>query len=355
MGLIDETAAGAANLAGLRTLSEDQQVEFQLYVRYVLPLDGYVFWLGTGKVLHVRGSVHVSADKIQREDETIAINRVVLTTGEAVQPFNKIAPNQMWVGMIAGVKFAFSRSGPRYRAAGLFHYNGDAVYPALANMLVPVGKQLPLNTLVVSNSLPMWLSLVTYNPVWSVPPNPGITLYPSFLIPDNLEPPYGIVHIEPSGTYALQATPLLGPTRSVGSAALGTPAGTTADSTHWQLVADKVRVTLYGTTNQQSLDFIDLVNRYSYDYDYMGIMSMTPMRDEKRTQSELGILAMKKTIEWGVSYYQTRANAVARQLIKHVSVVVTATNTIYPYNPVSSPELSFNAASGSVFVPAWGV
>ena len=349
MALIDETAVASANLAGLRTLSEDQSVLFQLYVRYVLPIDGYIFWLGTGNSLDVRGSVHVSADKRQNEDETISVNRVVFTTGEDVQPFNAIAPDQMWVGTIAGVQFAFSRSGPRYRVAGLYHYNGDAVYPALANMLVPVGQQLPPNIQVVSNSLPMWLTLQSYNPVWSIPPNPNISLYPSYAVPDNLEPPYGVVHIEPNGTRALQQTPLLGPTRPQGFAALGTYSGTTLDTTHWQLVADRVRITLYGMTNNLALDFIELVNRYSYDTDMIGIMSMSPMRDEKRTQSELGILAMKKTLEWEVSYYQTRADNLARALIQKVFVsVATPTNLV--------PELVFNAATNSQYLPAmWGL
>lgn len=327
MALIDETDVASANLAGLRTLSSDQVIPFTLYVRWVLPLDGYVFWLGTGNALPVRGSLHVTADKRQLEDETLAINRVVLTTGEAVQQFNSIAPDQMWVGEAAGVRFAFSHSGPRYKAAGLFHYNGDAVYPALGNMLVPAGEQLPKTTLVVSNSLPMWLTLRTYNPIWLNPPNPNLTLFPSYLVPDNITPPYGVVHIDPGATEALQMAPNFGPTLPVGRAALGSVFGSTPDTTHYQLATDRVRVTLYGTTNQQALDFFDLVNRYSYDQDEIGIMSAgSIVRDEKRTQSELGILAMKKTIEYRVSYYQTRANAVALQLINHAelsSVTIT--------------------------------
>jgi hypothetical protein len=47
-------------------------------------------------------------------------------------------------------------------------------------------------------------------------------------------------------------------------------------------------------------------------------MTSGAIRDEKRTQPELGILAMKKTIEFDVSYYQARANNVARQLLQVV-------------------------------------
>ena len=345
-GLPDETAAAASNLVGLQTITDGEVISFQLYVRWVLPLDGYVFWLGTGNPVIVKGSLHVSVDKRQEEDETIAVNRVVFTTADDVQRFNEPSPGKIWVGQYAGIRFAFSASGPRYRAAGLYHYNGDAVYPALANMLVPVGQELPKSTLVVSNSLPMWLSLKTYTPVWLNPPNPLITLYPSFLVPDNLEPPYGVVHIY--DTDALQAIANFGPTLMVGgNAAQGGIFGNTPDSTHYQLSYDRVRITLYGTTNQQALDFIDLVNRYSYDQDYIGIMSETVVRDDKRTQRELGILAMKKTIDFRVSYYQTRANAVANQLIHHASV---SQFNFVNSPPPSLPSMDFMDDDNSQYV-----
>lgn len=349
-GLLDQgTSTAASNLAGLMAVSDDETTSFQLYVRWVLPLDGYVFWLGTGAPVVIKGSLHVSIDKRQQEDETIAINRVVFTTAEHVQRFNEIAPGQIWVGQHGGLRFAFSASGPRYRSAGLYHYDGDAVYPAMANLLVPVGQELPKNTLIVSNSLPMWLALKAYTPIWLNPPNPLITLYPSFALPDNLEPPYGVVHIEPSGTEALQMAPSFGPTRPIGWTALGTVFGDTNDSTHQQLTSDRVSVTLYGTTNSQALDFIDLVNRYSYDQDTLGMMSATAMRDEKRAQRELGVLAMKKTIEYRVSYYQTRANAVAQQLIKHAHVSVFEFPNLLSPGRIAS--LDFSATYNSQYAP----
>ena len=67
-------------LQGLSVLSQYQAISFSQYIRYVLPLDGYIFWLRT-KTAVIQGSLHVSVDKQQREDETIAINRVVFTTG----------------------------------------------------------------------------------------------------------------------------------------------------------------------------------------------------------------------------------------------------------------------------------
>lgn len=323
MVTINESAgavgSGPSDISALQLLSLDQVIPFTQYTRFVLPLDGYVFWLRT-QTTGISGSLHANVAKRQNEDETISVNSVIFSTASPVQEFNSISPNTIWVGEFDGVKFAFTRSN-LYRPTTLYHYTGDAVYPALLSQLVDVGYQLPVNTLVVSNSLPLWLALATYDPIWLVPPNPGITLYPSYAVPDNLPPPYGVVHIEPSATRGLQSAPLFGPTWPVGRAALGTQSGTNLSATHWQLAMDRVRITLYGLTNTQSLDFHDLINHYSYDQDTMGIMNIPIMRDEKRTQAELGILAMKKTIEIDVSYYQNRVNDVARQLIE--SAIIT--------------------------------
>jgi hypothetical protein len=294
-------------LQGLSVLSQYQQIPFAQYIRYVLPLDGYVFWLKTQKAL-IAGSLHIAARKDQREDETIAVNRVVFTTGELVQEFNSIGQNTIWVGEAGGNKFAFSQSGPFYQAAELFHYTGEAVYPALESQLVDVGAQLPTDTLIVSNSLPAWLTLISYAPVWLIAGNPGITLYPSFLVPDNLRPPYGTVHIPEDQTQPLSAFPAI-----------------TYGGEHSQLATDHVRVTLYGTTNAQALAFLDLVLQYSRDTNVIGMMTPTPIvRDAKRTQAELGVIAMKKTIDFQVSYLQGTIPGVGWQLI------LNALTTILP-------------------------
>jgi hypothetical protein len=320
---VNQLSTGNADLAGLSALSLDQSITFTQYIRYVLPLDGYVFWLRTQSTT-IPGSLHVSIDKRQEETLTNAVNRVVFSTGTAVQQFNDISPDRIWIGEWNNQKFAFTRSDGIYDPAGIFYYMGDAVYSDMLSQLVDVGDQLDPTTLVVSNSLPLWLSLKSYIPIWLVPPNPLITLYPSFAVPDNLPPPYGVVHIEPSGTRALQAIPNLGPVHPIGRAAMGTLSGTALSTTHWQLTADMVRITLIGTTNQQALDFQDLVNRYSYDQDLMGLMNTPVFRDDKRKQAELGILAMMKTAEFEVSYYQNRVDDVARQLL------LSATETFIP-------------------------
>ena len=145
--------------------------------------------------------------------------------------------------------------------------------------------------------MPAWLSLNGYRPFYGYG-NPSLALYPSFLVPDNVVPPFAAVHIAPEGTRAL------GMTQHVGH-----------KSSLRQLVADKVRVTMWGTRNFSALDFVACVNQYSADYGVIGMMNQPVVRDEKRTQAEMGTIAMKKSVEFEVSYYQERINDVARQLI----------------------------------------
>lgn len=299
---VNAISQGNSDLAGSKQLSRDATVLFTRYQRQVLPLDGFVFWLKTMSDT-VQGSLHCSTDKRQLEDETIAINKVIFTTGREIQLFNDVSPNVIWVGSFHGLKFAFTRRSDFYEAAKVFFYTGEAVYPALETQLIDEGSQLSDRTLVVSNSLPAWLTLASYNPIWLQPANPGLPLYPSFAVPDNLAPPYGTVHIAPSQTRALQASPLL-----------------STNVTHSQLAADQVKVTIYGLVNNAAQDFLDLTYSYFRDQDVLGIMNMPIVQDEKRTQAELGILAMKKVINFEVSYLQTRINDLVRQLLEHVTV-----------------------------------
>jgi len=236
---------------------------------------------------------------------------VVFTTQTEIANFNEIDPQTMWVAKFDGIRFSFSTRASFYMQAGTFHYGGEAVYPALSSQLVDNLYTLAQAEPIVSNSLPAWLAVQSYAPIWLQPSNPGIPLYPSYLIPGNIAPPYGVVHIEPGRTFALQAAPRLNNIAS-----------------HFQLATDHVKVTLYGYTNAQALDWADTVNQYSLDTDAFGMMNMPMMRDEKRQQPEISALAMKKTIEFDVSYYQTRINALARKLI--LSCIPQYTVAPYP-------------------------
>ena len=122
------------------------------------------------------------------------------------------------------------------------------------------------------------------------------TIYPSYLIPSNLKPPY--IGVDISTTDCLQSAPYID-----------------ENGNHSQLMTDKIKLTLYGLNNNQAMDFLDFVNQYTLLTENMGIMNTPRVMDEKRTQAELRIIAQKKTVDFEVSYYQSRVNNVSQQLI----------------------------------------
>lgn len=287
--------------AGVKVISQERTITFTLYNRAVLPLDGYVFWVKTSPAdtREASGSLHYSSDTEQGEAENYAINRVVFTALEEIEDMNEVAPDQLWIGVIDGIQFSFTSRGSFYQQANVYHYVGNAVYPDMARQIVNLSTDLDPTKVIVSNCLPLWLALNGY-----APPNPGlgfampVTLFPSFLSPQNLVPPFATVDIQDGSTEGIMAAPLL-----------------LSDGSHAQLVTDRVKVTLWGLNNEEALSFIDCVNAYSLNYDTFGIMNIPVIRDDKRTQSELGTLAQKKSAIFDVSYYQYTARAIARQLI----------------------------------------
>lgn len=331
-GLGDEALAAKGSLAaplaaGVDTIGQNQTVSFKRYIRLVLPLDGYVFWVAANLVskgalinafagnsvtpgqapkvlsqpltLDVPGSLHFATDMQQEETETYAVNRMIFTSEKPVNDLNSIGPEELFIAEHAGIKFAFSARGSFYEQADLYHYIGTAVYPDMLPQIVDGLDGFNSRDLIVSNSLPIWLSLNGY-----AAPYPGgfanpARLFPSFLLPQNIEPAYGAVHIDPTGTKGIAAVPYLDP----------------RNLSHWQLTSDLVRITLYGVRNDAAQTFIDCVNQFSRDTDAIGIMNVPIVRDEKRTQAELGTIAQKKTIEYQVSYYQTAARKIAQQFI----------------------------------------
>lgn len=320
IGAKGQMAAGLAQ--GVETISLNEQVPFTLYVKMVMPLDGYVFWVNAAllsdsaiynavqynrleydtyknelppRQFNFKGSFHYSTEMNQLEDRTTAYNHVMFTSLQEIQQLNYVAPNLMYVASYEGIKFAFSRRENFYKQADLYHYRGDALYSIMQTQLVDSVSQLHPEQVIVSNSLPIWLGL-----------NDLFPMYPSYLVPQNIAPLFAAVDIIPAETRALQAFPLIA-----------------ADSSHYQLVRDTVKITIYGTRNYNALDFVDYVLQYSLNTDNIGILNMPVVQDEKITQPEFGIIAMKKTITFEVSYYQQTARDIARQLIEHSLISLT--------------------------------
>lgn len=302
----------AALDAGIESLSRRQQVTFDKYVRVVLPLDGYVFWVRANLVssltlsalktnsagVTAMGSLHYSTSIDQKEESSVSVNSVVFTSEVEVQALNDVNPQVLYIAIIEGIRFSFSNRGRFYVQASIYHYVGNAVYSELATQIIDDVRQFDHTSVVVSDSLPIWLSMNTYtSPVGGLFSNP-VTLYPAFLVPANLAPPYASVSVVPGETQAIQSVPFVA-----------------RDGSHYQLARDLVRVTIFGTRNFEALSFQDFVNQFSLDTDYIGVMNMPLMRDEQRTQPELLALAQKKTIEYEVSYYQQTVRALSRTLI----------------------------------------
>lgn len=318
-----KTPLGASLADGLNTISLNQTITFTLYVKMVLPLDGYVFWVNGAllsdsaiynatqynkliydqppsttaprRQITVQGSLHYSSEVNQLEDRTAVFSHVIFTSLQDIVDFQSVNPQLMYVANYDDMTFTFNRRDAFYKQADLYHYRGDPLYSIMDTQLIDDMAQLDPDRVIVSNSLPIWLGLNQYFP-----------MYPSFLVDQNLPPPYASVHIEPSSTQALQAAPRLN-----------------EYSSHFQLVKETVRISIFGTRNWNALEFQDYVFQYSLDTDNIGIMNMPVIQDEKVSQSEFGIIAQKKVITFEISYYQENIRNFARKLIEHAFMEIT--------------------------------
>jgi hypothetical protein len=333
-GAKPQLASGLAE--GVNTLSNGETVTFTLYAKLVLPLDGYVFWVNAAlltdsallnisqynKLLYnnydervppreiiAQGSFHFNSNVQMLEDRQTAFNHTIFTSLVKLDDFNLINPQFMYVASYQGLKFAFNSKDNYYKQADLYHYRGDSLYSVMNTQLIDSMTGFDTNSVIVSNSLPIWLGLNQYFP-----------MYPSYLVDQNLPPPYAVVDITPSSTEALGQFPIVKNILINGGATPST------QETIQQLASDTVKITVYGIRNNEALNFANYVFQYSLNTDNIGIQNMPIIQDEKLTQSEFGIIAMKKTITFKVSYYQNTVNDVAQKLIKEAFISVNAAN-----------------------------
>lgn len=314
MSLISEASAApgqlaAALAAGVDDISNNQTVSFQQYTKSTIPADGYVFWVASSPTTQFKGSLHVLSERRQEEDQTLAANQFVFTAEEEISELNAIAPNTMWVGSwpVDGttLRVAFSATGFNYQQADLWHYRGFAVYPSLASQLVASAADLPVGP-IVSNSLPIWLAQTTFGTT-------TVPVYSSYLVPDNIVPPYVVAHVEPDLTSAPSFPIYQWPGNP-------SPATQLVEMSASQLAKDHVKLTLYGFTNQMAFQYLAMLIDYSVNTENFGFGNTPVPRDEKRSQVEIATIAMKKTIEIDAWYYQSSADVVARRLILDAAI-----------------------------------
>lgn len=305
--------------AGLTDISYSAKVSFSAYIRTVLPLDGFVFWVradlvskasGTGldaetyngpATINIPGSLHISTETFQKEEQNLDLSTIIFTTKTEVRPFHDVGQNMAWIGNFQGIRFGINTRNNYYRQADLHHYVGSTIVPTVETQIIDDVSQLEEQEVIVSNSLPFFLAMGAQSPLYTWLTAPEIPFYPSFLAPDNMIPPYVTVHIEPNSTQALQAGPVF-----------------TNNGSQWQLVNETVRLTFFGLRNQQILDVMAYISQWSLIFDKFGIMNMPAVHDEKQEQPEIGALAIKKTVTLQVNYYQQASRDISWQLIKTV-------------------------------------
>ncbi|WP_336240444.1 hypothetical protein [Citrobacter werkmanii] len=265
-------------------------------MKQVLPLDGFVYWVNAAIVNDaekerlgivdlpitrtIPGSLHRQVVSEQSETASRALNNIIFTPLEASDNFNT-DPNTMYLGEYAGVQFTFSRMESRYTQAGIFHYRGTAVVSTMKTQIIDRPEDIDTD-LILSNSTPIWLSLKKF-----------ASVYPSFLSPSNLKPPYIVADVK--NTVALQSAAHY--------------------ATRNQHVQDSVRVTLYGFNNARALDFVDYVVNTALEGEEFGITNIPVISDGKYSQTEIHALAKLKYIDFDINYYQATARDIALQLI----------------------------------------
>jgi hypothetical protein len=309
MSTVDESRLESSQLLGvlrdgIENLDLNAEVIFRAYTRTVLPVDQFVYWQPSVE-FKVKGSLHFSQEMQQNQDETFGQATVIFTSEKKITQFENEA-NTLFVARVGGFRYAFSQQRGFYRPAGLWHYFGHSITPALESQLLDQPGVIDPTQAVTSNSMAVWLGLNTYQNIYTdqAPATSGITLYPAFMVPPNLVPPYGAVYIPDDYPIAIESLPLIDSNRN-----------------HTQMVWDKVIITLYGLQNNAKMDFQDFVIQYlRNNQDSVGLRNTPVVRDGNRTQVELQTKAMQSIFEVEVNYYQSRVANIARTLIKEATI-----------------------------------
>ncbi|EHK4822551.1 hypothetical protein I4Y03_003080 [Salmonella enterica subsp. enterica serovar Abony] len=291
-----KTELNAALTQGLDDLSRFQLVTFTKYIRKVLPLDGFVFWVKASALsdnpgnepdtVNVKGYLHLTTETIQDDEQLYDRNVVTFTAQADIDPFNDIGSDVLYIGEFFGIQFSFSRRTGLNEPANLYHYTGEAIYPHMRSQIINSADDIDLSDVVVSSSLPVWLGLSQFMP-----------MYPAMLSVQNLAPPYATVKcgepIPVAGAFCLDEK-----------------------QNQYQLVSEDVTLTVTGLRNAAVEDFLRYVQDYTLsDKAEMGVMNIPVIQDERVTQNELNIIAMRKKVKFKVNYYQQRMRNVARRLI----------------------------------------
>ncbi|EFO3260876.1 hypothetical protein DPV14_02205 [Escherichia coli] len=303
LGLAEQHSSQLSSVlkSAVETISSDQEITFRLYVRQVLPLDGFVYWVNAEIIscdelcrlniesptrLKIKGSLHRQVIAIQDESVSKDVNNIIFTPVQQVDDFNVENPDAIYLGEYGGVQFAFSRMESRYQQSGIFHYRGMAILPTMRSQIIDCEEDIS-DEQIISNSIPIWLQM-----------KDAATVYPSYLVPQNLRPPY--IAVDVRNSIPLQVAPVV------------------FGGERFQLVQDSVRLTLYGFSNKMALDLVDSVVNRALEEEKFGVTNIPVVQDAKSGQVEINALAKKKIVDFDVNYYQSTAQEMSRQLIEKV-------------------------------------
>ena len=299
--------------SGYELLSNQQEIVFTKYVRLVLPVDGFVFWvkkslinLSNGAInnfmlnsmdingsqaindpsmeFSVKGSLHYTTNNTQENTQTYGKNSVVFTTSTDIDDFNDIGENTLFIGTFKDVQFAFNSRGGWYEEAGLYHYTGDSINPIMRSQLISELNFFD-DSKIVNDSLPLFMSRNLFAPV-----------YPAFRGVQNARPPFISVDVQETKPFQQLASE--------------------ETSEYRQFCLDTVKVTCYGLNNNQILDYIRYMVAEGVKNVDFGICNAPIAKKIDIPQSELNVTANAKEITFEVNYYQTRAAEIALKLIE---------------------------------------
>lgn len=312
---VGATPLNSALKEGLRALDRLQEIKFSRYRRFVLPVDGFVFWIkkslvinpsgalnsfgigtvplntlqtvtGSGDDFTVQGSLHYTTNNVQENTQVFGKNFVTFTTDKDIDDFNDIGENELFIGTWDNIQWAFSQRGNYYSQAGLYHYTGEAINPIMRSQIIDDLTYFDSSKIVV-DSLPIWLSLDKYAKV-----------YPAYRGLQNIRPPF--ISVEVLDTKPLMQRPYVD-----------------KDNNRDQWCMDTVELTCYGMNNNAILDYIRYVvidSALKYQNEW-GINNSPIQKTINIPQSELNVTANAKKITFEINYYQTRIIDIARQLI----------------------------------------
>ena len=317
---VSTTPLNSALKEGLRSLDRLQEITFSRYRRYVLPVDGFVFWIkkslltnpsgalnsfmvgsvplntlqtvtSAGDEFTVQGSLHYSTNNVQENTQVFGKNNVTFTTDKDIDDFNDIGENELFIGTWDDIQWSFSQRGNYYSQSGLYHYTGEAINPIMRSQIIDDLAQLK-TVQIVNDSLPIWMGLSKYAPV-----------YPAYRGLQNVRPPFLSVEITDSVT--LQQLPFID-----------------INSNRDQLCKDTVEITCYGLDNNAILDYIRyiVIEQALLPFSGFGICNTPIAKTINIPQSELNVTANAKKIVFEINYYQSRTLDIVQQLVQQAFV-----------------------------------